>query len=330
MNIYDISKRAGVSIATVSRVLNNSPHVSERTRQRVLTVMKDCGYVPNAFARGLGLNSMQTIGLLCPDASDPYLAQALAYLERNFRSQGYDCLLTCTGKSLQARIGGVELLKTRHVDGIVMMGSSFIEDDDQDNRYIREAAQHAPVILLNGSFACEHVYCVLCDDYRATMEAAQYLADTGCRRILYLYHSCNYSGRKKLQGYRAGLESRGIDLDEDLLCLFEEDKMSIRHVRDRLTALDQAGVRFDAVLASEDSLAVGALKYAKAANRRVPEAFSVIGYNNSTFCQCCEPELTSVDNKLQAICGHIVTTMMGALAGQDAVTTLMHFPFRPY
>jgi len=317
VNIYDISKRAGVSIATVSRVLNNSPHVSERTRQRVLTVMKDCGYVPNAFARGLGLNSMQTIGLLCPDASDPYLAQALAYLERNFRSQGYDCLLTCTGKSLQARIGGVELLKTRHVDGIVMMGSSFIEDDDQDNRYIHEAARHAPVILLNGSFACEHVYCVLCDDYRATMEAAQYLADTGCRRILYLYHSCNYSGRKKLHGYRAGLESRGIDLDEDLLCLFEEDKMSIHHVQDRLTALDQAGVHFDAVLASEDSLAVGALKYAKAVKRRVPEEFSVIGYNNSAFCQCCEPELTSVDNKLQTICSHIVTTMMGALAGQE-------------
>ena len=97
MNIYDISRRAGVSIATVSRVLNNSPHVSENTRKKVMAVIEGCGYVPNAFARGLGLNSMQTIGLLCPDASDPYLAQALAFLERAFRSQGYDCLLTCTG-----------------------------------------------------------------------------------------------------------------------------------------------------------------------------------------------------------------------------------------
>ena len=103
MNIYDISKRAGVSIATVSRVLNNSPHVSQATRDRVMKVIEDSGYVPNAFARGLGLNSMQTIGLLCPNASDPYLAQALAFLERALRSKGYDCLLTCTGKGPAAR-----------------------------------------------------------------------------------------------------------------------------------------------------------------------------------------------------------------------------------
>ena len=78
VNIYDISRHAGVSIATVSRVLNNSPHVSEETRRKVMKVIDGCGYVPNAFARGLGLNTMKTIGLLCPDAADPYLARALA------------------------------------------------------------------------------------------------------------------------------------------------------------------------------------------------------------------------------------------------------------
>ncbi|MEG2703036.1 MAG: LacI family DNA-binding transcriptional regulator, partial [Clostridia bacterium] len=80
MNIYDISEKAGVSIATVSRVLNHSPHVSAQTAAKVAAVIEQCGYVPNAFARGLGLNSMKTIGLLCPNAADSYLAQALAYL----------------------------------------------------------------------------------------------------------------------------------------------------------------------------------------------------------------------------------------------------------
>lgn len=82
MNIYDVSEKAGVSIATVSRVLNNSPHVSKKTKERVLAVIEESGYVPNAFARGLGLNTMRTIGLLCPDPADAYLSQALAYLER--------------------------------------------------------------------------------------------------------------------------------------------------------------------------------------------------------------------------------------------------------
>lgn len=317
MNIYDISKRAGVSIATVSRVLNDSPHVSPATRQKVMAVINDSGYVPNAFARGLGLNTMQTIGLLCPDASDAYLAQALAYLESALRSRGYDCLLSCTGKELDARMAGVEQMIARHVDGMVLMGSSFIEDEQKNNEYIRQAAKAVPVVLLNGSFPCEHVYCVLCDDQRATKEATCHLLDTGCKRILYLYHSRNYSGRKKLAGYRSAMEERGVPMDESLLCFFDQNKMSVQDVRDRLLELEASGVQFDAVLASEDSLAIGALKYAKATSKAVPQALSVVGYNNSAYCTFCEPELSSVDNKLKAICDHIVETLMGVLGGRE-------------
>jgi len=317
MNIYDISRRAGVSIATVSRVLNNSPHVSEATRKKVMAVIEGTGYVPNAFARGLGLNTMKTIGLLCPDASDPYLSQALMYLERNLRQKGYDCLLSCTGKELAARQQGVELLKSRHVDGMVLMGSSFVEDSSVDNDYIRDAAKNVPVILLNGSFACENVYCVLCDDQRATMEATLSLLDGGSRRVLFLYHSHNYSGRKKLAGYREAYECRGLPVDEKLLCYFGQDKTSVHQVKETLLDLQRSGVQFDAVLTSEDILSVGALKYAKAAGRTVPDELAVVGYNNSALCTCTEPELTSVDNKLQAICDHIVTTMLGVLDGKE-------------
>ena len=317
MNIYDISRRAGVSIATVSRVLNNSPHVSENTRKKVMAVIEGTGYVPNAFARGLGLNTMKTIGLLCPDASDPYLAQALTYLERAFRRQGYDSLLSCTDKDLPARRQGVELLKSRHVDGIVLMGSSFIEDDPQDNAYIREAAQAVPVALLNGALDCENVYGAQCDDQQAEAEATLSLLDSGCRRILCLYHSGNYSGRKKLAGYRQAHAQRGVPVDENLICYFDHDKTSVHEVSEILLCREREGLTFDAVLTSEDILAVGALKYARAAGRRVPEDLAVIGYNNSGLCQCTEPELTSVDNKLLAICEHIADTMVGVLEGRE-------------
>ena len=317
MNIYDISRRAGVSIATVSRVLNNSPHVSENTRKKVMAVIEGTGYVPNAFARGLGLNTMKTIGLLCPDASDPYLSQALTYLERAFRQQGYDCLLSCTDKELQARQQGVELLKSRHVDGIVLMGSSFIEDVPSDNDYIRDAAQSVPVVLLNGAFPCDNVYGVQCDDQRAVKEATLSLLESGCKRILCLYHSNNYSGRKKLAGYRDAHAQFGRAVDEKLLCYFDHDKGSVHQVCETLLQLEREGLAFDAVLASEDILAVGALKYAKAAGKRVPEEMSIVGYNNSSLCACTEPELTSVDNKLLAICEHIAATVMGVLEGKE-------------
>lgn len=317
MNIYDISRRAGVSIATVSRVLNNSTHVSQKTKERVLAVINESGYVPNAFARGLGLNTMKTIGLLCPNAADPYLAQALGYLEKAFREHQYDCVLTCTGRELSARAEGVAQLMNRHVDGMVLMGSTFIEERDEDNDYIRQAAKAMPVVLLNGSFQNDNVYCVLCDDRRATAEACRSLVDAGCRRILYLHHSRNYSGRKKLQGYQEGLESRGIPVAEELIHLFSEDKMSVPQVRDYLLALHAQGLRFDAVLSSEDILAVGAAKYARVVHRSIPRELSIIGYNNSNFCLCCEPELTSVDNRLSALCGHCVDTMLGVLDGRE-------------
>ncbi|MEG1014242.1 MAG: LacI family DNA-binding transcriptional regulator [Clostridia bacterium] len=317
MNIYDISEKAGVSIATVSRVLNNSPHVSAKTKDKVLSVIQSCSYVPNAFARGLGLNTMKTIGLLCPNAADSYLAQALSYLERTLRSHSYDCLLCCTGRELSDRIQGVKSLQNRHVDGMVMMGSTFIETNDRENEYIRQAAKINPIVLLNGSFPCENVYCVVCDDTRATQEATQHLVHTGCKRILYLYHNKNTAGQKKLAGYRAGLVKSGITVEDALIQYFAEDKMSVAHVRDHLLDLHQKGLAFDAVLTSEDILAVAAVKYARVLHQRVPEELSIIGYNNSNFCLCCEPELTSVDNKLQAICEQCVFTMLGVLEGRE-------------
>ena len=314
MNIYDISEKSGVSIATVSRVLNNSPHVSPKTREKVLAVMQDCGYVPNAFARGLGLNTMRTVGLVCPNAADPYLAQALAHLEQKFRAHGYNCLLSCTGSELESRMQSVEEMQHRHVDGMVLMGSTFIEDREEDNAYIRRAAQAMPVVLLNGSFACENVFCVVCDDHRAAMEATQYLLDSGRRRILCLSHSRNYSGRKKLSGYLAGLESRGVAVDESLIRYIGMDKTAVAEVRDELLSLHEQGLAFDAVLTSEDLLAVGAAKYARVLGKSIPADLSIIGYNNSNLCLCCEPELSSVDNKLEAICAQCVETLLGVWA----------------
>ncbi len=318
MNIYDISKKAGVSIATVSRVLNNSDRVSPKTRELVLAVMAQQGYVPNAFARGLGLKSMKTVGLLCPDASDAYLAQALSFLERAFRERGYDCLLSCTGKAHADRVKGVELLLGKHVDGMVLMGSTFVEESAEGNEYLRAAAGRVPLVLLNASFPCDNVYCVLCDDYRATMEAAQTLLDSGRKDILYLYHSRNYSGQKKLAGYKAGLQSRDVPVREELIRFFAEDKMSVPEARDYLLSVDREGVRFDAVLTSEDVLSVGAAKYARVANRSVPGDLAIIGYDNSSFCLCCEPELTSVDNKLGTLCNQCASTLMTVLSGGAA------------
>jgi len=226
-------------------------------------------------------------------------------------------MLLCTGKALADREKGVDWLISKHVDGIILMGSTFVEDSEEGNQYLRNASKHLPVVLLNASYAGENIYSILCDDFHATQNATQYLLEQGRKNILYLYHNRNYSGLKKLAGYKAALKSAGLPVQDKLIHYYTEDKMSIPGVRDYMLGLEKKGLRFDAVMTSEDVLAVGVFKYARIVGRSVPEDLPIIGYNNSSYCLCCEPELSSVDNKLDMLCEQSVSTLLKVLSGES-------------
>ncbi len=316
MNIYDISDKAGVSIATVSRVINGNTYVSDKTRKKVLDVIEECGYTPNAFARGLGLNTMRTVGIMCADSSDPYIASAIYYLEQELRQNDYDALLCCTGFDLPEKEKYMGILLSKRTDAIILVGSNFVEEDDHKNQYIREAAKTVPIVIINGALNGENIYCTLCDDYHAVLEATKALQSSGHENILYLYNSHSYSGSKKLSGYLAAMdfEGKGRQKKEDYVQYFYG---SIPDVKNHLNSLKQKGIQFDAVITSDDSLAIGALKYAKENRLSVPGQLSIIGYNNSIISQCSDPELTSIDNKLEAVCNNCIGALMGVLLGQQ-------------
>lgn len=314
MNIYDVSKHAGVSIATVSRVLNGNPNVSEKTRNKVLSVMSELGYTPNVFARGLGLNTMQTIGIMCSDSSDPYLANAIYYLERALRSYEYDSILCCTGYDLDAKQKYFNLLRSKRVDAIILAGSKFVEMRPKDNAYLIEAAKELPLMLVNGYLEGENIYSTVCDDHAAIYQAATSLLKSGCKRILYLYTSYSFSGMNKLEGYKDAHRDLGLPVDEGLIHQCAKD---ISSARDLLLFLYGKGLRFDAVMTSDDSLAVGAVKFAHAANIPVPDELSIIGYNSSILSRCTDPEITSIDSKVEALCTTTINTLMGVFSGMN-------------
>lgn len=318
MNIYDISKKSGVSIATVSRVLNGSPHVSEKTRQKVLSIMEEEGYQPNAFARGLGLNTMKVIGILYSDSSDTFLSNAVYHLERNFRSHGYDSLLCSTGYVLEDRQKYTQWILSKHVDALVFAGSHFVEENDSDNAYIYAAAEKVPVAILGAKLTGKNICCSLCDDYLGALHMADALFNRGARQIAFLYHVMSDSVRKKLSGLREACRQKGIVFREKnaLLCP--------SHDIDSCVSFLQAMSRqiiFDAVMCMDDQLAVGALKYAQAENISVPERLQIAGYNNSILARCSTPELTTVDNHLEELCEALVQMLIAHL-NQDASETL--------
>lgn len=317
MTIYDISEKAGVSIATVSRVLNGSNNVSEKTKKKVLDVIHQYEYTPNAFARGLGLNTMKTIGIMCADSSDLYLAKAIYYIEQKLRANGYDSILCCTGYELETKTSSMNLLITKKVDGIILVGSNFIYEKDTDNKYIADAAAQVPVMLLNADLDVPNVYSVVSDDFTSMYSATIQMIQAGIEDILYFYNSTSYSGKRKLAGYRAAMEEKKLLTNGNYLQFYHGSHEDIPSMIEHLKKLQQRGFSFHGVIASDDTLALAAVKYAKEMGYAIPKDFSILGYNNSMLADCCDPPLTSIDNKLVTLCQHLITTLLGVLGGKE-------------
>ncbi len=305
MNIYDIAAKCGVSIATVSRVLNNSPSVKAQTRERILAVMQEENYTPNAFARGLGTGSMKLVGLLCTDIRDTFYTTAIGHIEEILRHQGMTTLLRTTGNTPEEKRQALEELVQQGVDGVLLIGSAF--QDEEDNSHIATAARRVPVVLVNGYVPLPGVYSITCDEKQAVKELVGILFGRQRRNILLLHDADTYSSRQKIAGYREGYEAAGYTADDQRIVRVER---RLDAVNTCIKQLLVKGVSFDAVIGSEDILALGAQK----ALQRIGLNMPVIGCNNSVLAQCATPELTSIDNRLEELCA----------AAADALCRLLH------
>lgn len=315
LTIYDISKKANVSIATVSRVLNGNSNVRESTRKKVMDVIEKYDYTPNAFARGMSLRSIHTIGILCADSSDMFLAKAVYLLEQELQANGYEALLCCTGYNLDIRKNYINLILSKKIDALILVGSSFISTNPDDNQYLVDFAKEIPIMVLNASFNYANVYSTLCDDYTTMYETTTELLESGITDILYLYNSNTFSGSKKLNGFIDAMEDKHIAGFRDLIHYYDRANQ-MDDIANFVESLSKT-YSFHAVMTSDDYLAIGAVKYAKRNNLRLPEDLSVIGYNNSLLCDCCTPELSSIDNQLEPQTHQLIKTLLGVLNGDE-------------
>ena len=316
MTIYDISKKAGVSIATVSRVLNGSDKVRPATRKKVMDIIEKYDYTPNAFARGMGLHSLKTVGILCADSSDLFLAKAVYYLQQELQANDYESILCCTGFNLDIKKNYLDLILSKKVDGIILVGSDFIGTTEEENQYIKDVSTQIPIMLLNAAFDYPNVYSTLCDDYTAMAEVASSMIEAGITDILYLYNSNSYSGAKKLGGFEAAMNEHHIADYEKRIYFYDGDPQRVKDISRFMEPIYEK-TPFQGVIAADDALAIGAIKSAQQRGIRIPEELSVIGYNNSMLTCCCTPELTSVDNRLETQTHQLVQTLLGVLSGEE-------------
>ena len=260
---------------------------------------------------------MKTIGIMCADSSDLYLAKAIYYIEQKLRANGYDSILCCTGYERETKAAYMNLLITKKVDGIILVGSNFVYEKETDNKYIIAAAAQVPVMLLNADLDASNVYSIVSDDFTSMYEATLYMISTGVKDIVYFYNSTSYSGKKKLAGYRTAMEEKKLLTGANLLQFYHGSHEDIPAMTEHLKKLHDKGLNFHGIIAADDTLALAAVKYAKLMGYSIPGDFSILGYNNSLLVNCWDPELTSIDNKLETLCQHLITTLMGTLSGNE-------------
>lgn len=314
MNIYDISKKSGVSIATVSRVINGSSRVRPETRSRILAVMQEMGYAPSRAASMLGGGASKTVGILAASTADPFLAEGVALTERQLLESGYDSILICTGYAQDERERAMKLLSVRSVDGVICIGSDFVSKDPAQQAYLKETAEKLPLLLVNGYLPGSGAVCAYADEENAMKAAAVRLLQTH-KRVLYLSVSDSSSARRKERGYDAALEASGIKKRAELKLRLTGDLNAMtQQIADRLTG----GLVFDAVLAEQDAAALAAFKALRRRKIKVPKEVEIIGCNNSLLARACEPELTSIDNHLETLCREGTAALLALLTDMKA------------
>ena len=316
MNIDDIAKEAGVSISTVSRVLNNKGNVNENTRKKVEEVLQKNNYTPSAIARGMVSKSMRTVAVLTVDIRVPHYARTAYTIEREFSRRGYEVTLCNTGGELEETEKYLRTVVEKKVDGIVLVGSVF--NTLCRTPEIEALLKTTPVVLANGKLDLPNSYSVLVDDRYGVSLAVKHLVERGHRDIYYLKDMDTVSARLKCEGFLNGMKMEGLEGTRRHVL---ESEMSIMGGMKAVEKLLRSGKKFTAVVCGEDITAAGAVKGLLRAGLRVPEDVAVTGFNNSEYARICEPELTTIDNKPELVAMFSVQLLTSLIEKTDAYSS---------
>jgi LacI family transcriptional regulator len=321
INIYDVAKKANVSIATVSRVLNNKPNVAAPTKKLVLDILKDMNYRPSAIAQGLVSSFTHTVGIITIDIRVPHYAETAFAMERELFKMGYSSILCNTGGGLENNIQYLHMLVDKGVNGIICIGSVF-RNTFSDTRVLGEVA-HIPIVFSHCVVDAENAWSVVIDELYGSRACVEHLHNKGHTDIFYIQDATTFSGSEKVRGYLEAMRNMGLQADDK--CIFRTE----RSLEGGMRAIDDilaTGRKFSALICGDDITAVGALNRLKALGYHIPRDIAIIGYNRTTPSLCCSPALTTVDYKTDMMGTLTVKLLETILLGKETSRLLMITP----
>ncbi|MCL2052643.1 MAG: LacI family transcriptional regulator [Lachnospiraceae bacterium] len=295
VTIKEVAEEAGVSIATVSYVLNKKKAISQDTTQRVMEAISKLGYVPNLSARSLSSNDSLLIGVLVPQTEpgstmmfqNGFYGEILGAIECEARINGYHLIVSGTDPEESY----LDLARKRNLDGIIAIGvypSDF---------YLEASSHDIPLVLVDSYCSGQHHHCVRIDDVYGSYLATKYLTDMGHQDIAFFCGKLRNDGvmQKRLEGYRQALEKRKIPFRKELVFEGLIDFESGINLANKL--IDQK-MPATAVLTAADILAIGAIKAFSARKINVPDDISIMGFDDLEVSKYIPPGLTTVKQQI--------------------------------
>jgi len=318
LSIRDIAELAGVSVATVSRVINNNGRFSEETRKRVQKIIDESGYVTNMAARSLRSSKSGNIGMILPDISNDFFSTLALHTERVLQAEGYSVFVCNTANDPAREQGYFKTLTSKLVDGLLCISGLHTLDADVVPRGL-------PIVCVDRYPENTLEIPVVRSDEKLGMElSTEHLIERGCRRIVYIAsRSASFESNNRQDGYEAALGKHGIALDRGLMLFVTGKRPSMDESEDLVNGLIERGIEFDGIAASSDHAAIGALNALREAGIDVPGRVKVAGFDDSLYSRLLTPQLTSVyrhpEKMAEAGCQTLLALLRGEKPARETV-----------
>ena len=311
----EIAKLAGVSKATVSRVLNDSEcGVGEQTRVRVKKIAEELGYSVEQTEKKKNVSFTRYIALILPDITNPFFADLAKSVENSLRRKGYSLVLANTDFSEDNEAAQIRELMVKHLEGILLVPSGIRarEEHDLPRRY------QIPMVLLDRKLeGISDIPGVYSNNEYASVISCEHLIRKGARDIVFISGPLNVSTSiERFEGYKAVLAQHSIPFRPEMC---RHGSYTVESGYTAVLELERSGISYSAILAANDLMALGALKVVREFGYRVPEDVQIIGFDNIEFSQYCEPSLSTMQQPTFDMGAKAVELLTGIIEKRDPV-----------
>lgn len=291
VTIKDIARELGISPSTVSRALKDHPDISPDTKKAVNELATRLNYQPNIVALSLRQSKTNTIGVIIPEIVHFFFSTVISGIEDVAYSAGYNVILAQSNESQTREISDMKALFNSRVDGMLMSVSRETTNFDHIESTL---AKGVPIVFFDRVYKTEQSSKIIVDDFSGAKEATLHLIEQGCKRIAHIEGPPNLEiSKHRLEGYKAALQEHNIPFEKELIATcpsgtIDEGKVATEK-------LLQLKKRPDAIFASNDPSAMGAMQAIKEAGLKMPDDVALVGFSNWFFSSLMDPPLSSVD-----------------------------------